>query len=62
MLSGQRSTVQIPFTTPESPTALATSVPPTMIMKAVTERTPAVQASLNPFRYFWAVGRSCSTP
>jgi hypothetical protein len=33
-----------------------------MITNAATVRIPAVQASLKPFRYFWVVGRSCSTP
>jgi hypothetical protein len=62
MLSGHRSRVQRVLTTPDSPTAWATSAPPTISMKAATESTPAVQASLKPFQYLSAVGRSCSTP
>src|SRR4029453_9970445 len=62
MLSGQRSSVHSPLTTPESPTAWATSAPPTISMKAATLSTPAVQASLKPFQYLSGVGRASVHP
>jgi hypothetical protein len=62
MLSGHRSSVHSVLTSPDRPVAWATSVPPTISMNAATVRTPVVQASLKPFQYLSAVGRSCSTP